>query len=85
MYENNTRLTLTLIAMPKHEQRENKPKRVFVTPITSHIEWSRKLTARCDHIQGVYSSFSADKESDQVGFSGRLDHICKYVIAILRF
>ena len=27
MYENDTRLTLTLIALPKHEQSENQPKK----------------------------------------------------------
>ena len=46
MYENNTRLTLTLIALPKHEQHENQPN----IPITSHTQKSRKLTAKDNYI-----------------------------------
>ena len=38
MYENDTDLTLTLIALPKHEQHENQPKRFFVIPIISQLQ-----------------------------------------------
>ena len=38
MYENNTSTKMTLIVLPKHEQRENQPKRIFVIPIISHLQ-----------------------------------------------
>ena len=37
MYENNTRLTLTLIALPKLEHCENQPKIIFVLQYGGHI------------------------------------------------
>ena len=56
MYENDTRLsTLTLIALPKHEQRENQPKIIFVIPITSHLQNLTYTPARTHSISGLKS------------------------------